>query len=137
MSVFELSKSIESVRLNKRNNLPLGEPPRIIPFGALVEDVRERGDRASFTYLGELYECDGDVLKSALGSAGASAAAGREKAESRAPNESRAPKQPPALEWETVESNGGSFSRARVPGGWLVASETKSIAFVPDADYRW
>jgi hypothetical protein len=65
MPVFELGKSIESIRLNKRNRLPMGDPPRTIPFGALIDEIRETGDRASFVYLGELYECPADVLRSA------------------------------------------------------------------------
>jgi hypothetical protein len=141
MPVFELGKSIESIRLNKRNRLPMGEPPRTIPFGALVEEISQRGDRATFVYLGELYECGADLLRSALAGSGSpfdgengdSPAGSGEKSRSH-PAE---PKQPPTLAWEHIESDEGSFSRARVPGGWLVMAGTGGLAFIPDADRAW
>jgi hypothetical protein len=139
MPVFELGKSIESIRLNKRNGLPMGDPPRTIPFGALVEEVSERGDRASFVYLGELYECGADLLRSALMASGSPATNGNEGAGSGQKTKAQAlePKQPPTLTWERVESNEGSFSRARVHGGWLVVAEAGALAFIPDADRSW
>ncbi|SRR5579884_3041663 len=136
MPVFELGKSIESIRLNKRNRLPMGDPPRTIPFGALIEEIRETGDRASFVYLGELYECPADLLRSALSASGAAqpnAAAGR--GETRAAE--AATKQPASLEWEPLASSQGSFSRARVPGGWLVMSDASGLVFVPDQQHAW
>jgi hypothetical protein len=136
MPVFELGKSIESIRLNKRNRLPMGDPPRTIPFGALVDEIRETGDRASFVYLGELYECPADVLRSALIASGAAqpdGAAG--KPESRATE--AAPKPPASLEWEPISSSVGSFSRARVPGGWLVMNDENAAVFIPDQEHAW
>jgi hypothetical protein len=141
MPVFELGKSIESIRLNKRNRLPMGEPPRTIPFGALVEEISERGDRASFVYLGELYECVADVLRSALLASGSPATGENGQQATGSGQKSKSPpaepKQPPSLAWERVESSEGSFSRARVPGGWLVMAEAGGLAFIPDADRSW
>jgi hypothetical protein len=133
MPVLELGKSIECIRLNKRNRLPMGDPPRTIPFGALVEEIRETGDRASFIYLGELYECPADVLNSALHVSGPAQPNGAaDRTETRA-----APKQPASLEWEPLPSSQGSFSRARVPGGWLLANEANALVFIPDQERAW
>jgi hypothetical protein len=142
MPVFELGKSIESIRLNKRNRLPMGDPPRTIPFGALIDEIRETGDRASFVYLGELYECPADLLRSAL--------LASTPAQPNAPFEpngggdrtetgtrATAPKQPASLEWEPLASSQGSFSRARVPGGWLLMSEANALVFIPDPERVW
>ena len=136
MPVFELGKSIESIRLNKRNRLPMGDPPRTIPFGALIEEIRETGDRASFVYLGELYECSADLLRSALPTSGAAQPNGAaERGEARATD--AAAKQPPSLEWEPLASSQGSFLRARVPGGWLVMSDASALVFIPDQQHVW
>jgi hypothetical protein len=136
MPVSELGKSIESIRLNKRNRLPMGDPPRTIPFGALIDEIRETGDRASFVYLGELYECPADVLRSALLESGPAQPNGAaDRSETRAPE--TAAKQPASLEWETVASSQGSFSRARVPGGWLLMNDASALVFIPDYQQIW
>lgn len=136
MPVFELGKSIESIRLNKRNRLPMGDPPRTIPFGALIEEISERGDRASFVYLGELYECAADLLRSALLASGPAQPNGAaNETEKRAAE--TAVKQPASLEWEPVGSSQGSFARARVPGGWLVLSDSNALVFIPDQQHVW
>ena len=136
MPVFELSKSIESIRLNKRNRLPMGDPPRTIPFGALVDEIRETADRASFVYLGELYECPTDVLRSALIASGATQPDGAaRKPESRAAEALSKPHA--SLEWEPIPSSVGSFSRAWVPGGWLVMNQANAVVFIPDQEHVW
>jgi|SRR5581483_4442596 len=142
MPVFELGKSIESIRLNKRNRLPMGDPPRTIPFGALIDEIRETGDRASFVYLGELYECPADVLRSALLASGPAQPdapfqqnGGGERTETSAPE--IAAKELASLEWEPLASNQGLFSRARVPGGWLLMSEANALVFIPDQEHGW
>jgi hypothetical protein len=141
MPVLELGKSIESIRLNKRNRLPMGDPPRTIPYGALVDEISETGDRATFVYLGELYECPADVLKSALRASAASHSSGpspvngpAEATEARAP---QAPTKPASLEWEPILSSEGSFSRARVPGGWLLMNDASALVFIPDPQHAW
>jgi hypothetical protein len=136
MPALELGKSIECIRLNKRNRLPMGDPPRTIPFGALVEEIREAGDRASFVYLGELYECAADLLQSALQVSGSAQPNGSApRTETRA--SAAAPKQPASLEWESLPSSQGSFSRARVPGGWLLTSDANALVFIPDQEHAW
>ena len=98
-----------------------------------------RGDRASFIYLGELYECGADLLRSALipqGSGGdSSSAPASANRQERVQNAE--PKRPVSLIWEPLESNEGLFSRARVPGGWLVSGEGRGIVFVPDESRVW
>ena len=136
MPVFELGKSIESIRLNKRNRLPMGDPPRTIPFGALIDEIRETGDRASFVYLGELYECPTDVLRSAMIASGATEPNGSaDRPESRGTE--AVAKRPASLEWEAMGSSQGSFSRARVPGGWVLMSEANTMVFIPDQEHVW
>jgi len=43
------------------------------------------------------------------------------------------------MTWEVVLCHGADFSlrRAKVPGGWLVASDDGGLTFVPDADHGW
>ena len=52
MTSQELAKSIEAKKLNKRSKLPLPEPPTIIPFGALVQEVEEDGVSGPFRVSG-------------------------------------------------------------------------------------
>jgi hypothetical protein len=44
------------------------------------------------------------------------------------------------VNWELVRCVGASFSlqRAKIPGGWLVASGSDgALTFVPDAEHKW
>lgn len=110
----------------------MGEPPRTIPFGSLIDEISEHGSRATFVYLGELYECGADLLRSALSASNP----GTTTPSSRASPAAEL-KTPPVLTWESLQSTEGLFSRARVAGGWLVMNEAKSLAFVPDAANAW
>lgn len=146
MATQELVKSLEAKKLNKRSKLPLPEPPVTLPFGALVQDLEQDGGMIRFTYLGELYHCEEDRMRSALG-AGAAGKMPVETSESAAPAAAKAASNPaPAaaeearFRWEEVPTNQQPMWRAKVPGGWLVATGTggqKSLAFYPDATHTW
>ena len=57
MAKFELTKTIEATKLNKRTMRPLGPDKVTIPYGAILTDITEDRDRRKFFYLGEPYEC--------------------------------------------------------------------------------
>jgi hypothetical protein len=66
MPKFELTKSIEAIKLNKRTLRPLGPEKFTIPFGAVLENMTEDRDRRKFFYLGEPYEAKESEIESAL-----------------------------------------------------------------------
>jgi hypothetical protein len=131
MAKFELKKSLEVTKLNKRTGIPVSGPPATIPFGALVEDVELDYDYGKFTYLGEPYRCASDVLKAALDRdpAAAQPAAAPKPAEASAPEAG-------GLRWEQLRSTSPT-ARAKVPGGWLVAANGSGLAFYPDPEHGW
>jgi hypothetical protein len=66
MGKFELTKSIEAVKLNKRTMRPLGPERFTIPYGAVLENLTLDRDVQQFSYLGEPYECPHADIASAL-----------------------------------------------------------------------
>ena len=66
MAKFELTKSIEAVKLNPRTLRPLSDLKHTIPFGAVLEKLTLDRDMQQFHYLGEPYECSEADLKPAL-----------------------------------------------------------------------
>lgn len=153
MATYELAKTIEARKLNPRSKLPLPEPAVTIPFGAVLTDLEWLTDLARFHYLGELYQCEVEVLRDALGkelsakpSPGAAAQTAAAEPEAPPPaEEPETPEEPSAaravtIEWEDLPSPRFRLSRTKVPGGWLVAAESRSglgLAFYPDPDHRW
>ncbi|MBK5291852.1 MAG: hypothetical protein JJE04_09285 [Acidobacteriia bacterium] len=145
MPKFELIKTIEARKLNKRSRLPLNGPPSTIPYAAIVDDVVRDRDNVAFTHLGELYQCSYSVFAGAMGSTG------EEDAVSVAPEAEGSAAEPaekvkeqrldgPRLVWAMVNSPSCPVARAKVPGGWLVASgkgASASIAFYPDTRHEW
>lgn len=130
MAKFELKKSLEVTKLNKRTGIPVSGPPATIPFGALVEDVELDYDYGKFTYLGEPYRCASDVLKAALDRGPAQApAAALQPAEAPVA-------EPGGLRWEQLRSNVQPAARAKVPGGWLVTAGA-GLTFYPDPEHQW
>jgi len=133
MAKFELSKSVEGVKVNKRSGIPTTERVTV-SFGAIIEDPHEDRDNLRFTHLGQIIDVklseiqgyyrpiDGSAPAPA---AGAAPAAGK----------SSAPADPRFVRWESIPST-HPFDRAKVPGGWLVATRG-GLAFVPDAAYEW
>ena len=66
MAKFELTKSIEAVKLNKRTLRPLGPEKFTIPYGAVLENLTLDRETQQFYYLGEPYEAPYNDIKSAL-----------------------------------------------------------------------
>ena len=56
MAKFELTKSIDARKLNKRTMNSLGPQRFNIPFGAILTDLTEERGLYKFHYLGEPYE---------------------------------------------------------------------------------
>ncbi|MFN7933517.1 MAG: hypothetical protein U0R19_09330 [Bryobacteraceae bacterium] len=132
MSKYEVSKTVEAVKLNKRTGAPLGQHPISLPFGAIIEQLEESGDFFLFTYMSERYRMRKDNVKGAIHAIPTTVTAPAPKSESEpAPQET--PK--PALVFEKLNST-PALSRARIPGGWLVVSHS-SVTFVPDPDHSW
>jgi hypothetical protein len=136
MAKLEVTKSIEARMLNKRNRQTLAQPPVTIPFGAILSDVVEARDVIEFNYLGELYNCKTEVLRAAShsldGEPAATASAGV-TAVSAAPVAV-------TFVWEKLNAGNISTSRAKLPGGWLIAigdSAAKSVTFYPDPNHEW
>jgi hypothetical protein len=137
---LELNKSIEARRLNKRTGAPTTDPEAVIPYGAFVENVEADRDFERFTYLGELYQCPHKLLASATDPR-AWKAQSAPAAESAAPAASSAG-QPatatPRLQWEPLDSSHVPLLRAKVKGGWLIATGSGSaLAFYPDPGHEW
>lgn len=134
MAKFELSKSVEGVKVNKRSGIPTTERVTV-SFGAIIEDPREERDCLRFLHLGELIDVkyseihgyfkpiDGSAPTAAAGAASAPAA------------KAQAPADPRFIRWEAIPSN-LAVQRTKVPGGWLVAAGN-GLAFVPDAAHEW
>ncbi len=138
MSKFSLIKSIEAKKLNQRTLIPLTDPEVTIPFGAIIDNITADRDMDRFTYNGEPYRCPHERLAPAMVPAGAAAAAAPAAA---AAQPAAQPAEQPVpvkgeLVWEQLDSNWGSFLRARVPGGWLVAGGA-GLVFYPDAGHAW
>jgi hypothetical protein len=130
MDKFTLTKSIEAKKLNPRTWVPTGEPLVTIPFGAIIQDLREERDVIKFLYLGEPFQCPGELLKTAMApvqpvAKGVSAAA-----------PSEAPSSEAVLQWQEVKSSHREVLRAKVPEGWLLLV-AGALAFYPDAEHRW
>jgi hypothetical protein len=66
MAKFELTKSIEAVKLNPRTLRPLNDLKHTIPYGAVLEKLTLDQDIQQFHYLNEPYECPAAEIKSAL-----------------------------------------------------------------------
>ena len=127
-----LNKSIFAKKLHHRTLTPLSEPEITIPFGAIIEDARLDRDMMVFYYLTEPYTCPREAFQSAVAGGGAK----EEKAAT--PGRVAAPDpEPVKLQFEALSSNVNGLSRARVPGGWLVAPGQGGVAFYPDAKHVW
>ncbi len=64
MAKFELTKSIEARKLNPRTKVPLNDY-HTIPYGAIIENLVDKGDEEQFSYLGEFYQYSSEDLKAA------------------------------------------------------------------------
>jgi hypothetical protein len=132
MPKFELKKTIEAAKLNKRTGIPLGGPPVTISFGAIIEDIEEDRDYGKFLHLGQPYRCALDVLMAALDKRplpeGPAAAPARALDEAAEPG--------PRMVWRPVASPHHAVARAKVPGGWMVLVDEAAL-FYPDPEHQW
>lgn len=144
---YRVTKMVEARRLNPNSGIPLTEPPTALPFGAMLDNVREERDVFKFTYLGKPYQCLQTILRPAMepfGAAPVKAAAVVEE-DDGGPAVVEAPVAAPAVvaadaafQWETVATSHGAILRAKVPGGWLVMTgRGTGLAFMPDTGHKW
>ena len=130
MSKFELSKSVEGLKVNKRSGIPTTERVNL-SFGSIIENPVEERDSLRFSYLGELIDVKLAEIKGCY-----KAIDGIEAARaSPAASKSAAPVDTRLIRWESIPSN-LSTQRTKVPGGWLVAAGN-GLAFLPDPAHEW
>lgn len=130
MAKYELTKSVEGVKVNKRSGIPTNEKVTV-SFGAIIEDPREDRDNLRFSHLGEIVDVKFSEIKGYYKLIEGSAAApiGTSTAKVAVPADTR------FIKWESIPSNLAT-QRAKVPGGWLVAAGN-GVAFVPDVSHAW
>jgi hypothetical protein len=133
MPKFQLTKTIEARKLNKRTRVPTSEPSATIPFGGIIDDLTEERDLIKFAYLGEPYQCLAEVLNVAIAPVETLASAAPPSPAE--PGEER--RAAASLLWEELRSSHGVVLRARLPGGWLVRIGSEAITFYPDPEHRW
>jgi hypothetical protein len=66
MPKFELTKTIEAIKLNPRTLRQLTPQKHTIPYGAVLEKLTRDRDMQQFYYLGEPYECHYSDVETAL-----------------------------------------------------------------------
>jgi hypothetical protein len=134
MPKYEITKSIEARKLNKRSGLPTTDPPVTIPFAAIIDDVESDRDLDRFNWLGQPYSCPHSVLASAIRLLKAS-----EPHSAPAAVEQKATPPPIQVHWEELRSSHHPVMRAKVPGGWLVTvgRGDSGVTFYPDPDHAW
>jgi hypothetical protein len=66
MTKFELTKTIEAVKLNERTLRQLTPQKYTIPYGAILEKLTRDRHMQKFYYLGEPYECPYVDIETAL-----------------------------------------------------------------------
>jgi hypothetical protein len=136
MSKLEVTKTIEARKLNKRTRQPIAEPPVTIPYGAILSEVVDNDGMINFMHLGELYQCKAEILGPASHPLGGGVAAAPKMARA----EPRVPVEPPAFVWEKLRAGTESAFRAKLPGGWLIATgegAARSVVFYPDPGHTW
>jgi hypothetical protein len=130
MAKFEVTKSVEGVKVNKRSGIPTTE--RInISFGAIIENPVEERDSLRFSHLGEIIDVKLAEIKGYF-----KPIDGVETVQ--APGAVPKPAGPVdnrLMQWENIPSN-LTTRRAKVPGGWLVAVGD-GVAFLPDPAHEW
>lgn len=135
MGKYELGKTVEAHKLNKRTGIPLSEPPVTVPFGAILESVQISDDVVRFSYMGERYQVSRDAVAGSMQALGGAPQQVKAKAVTPAPDAAEG-----KLIFETLDVRAQgqiSIYRAPIPGGWLVASHSGALAFVPDARHEW
>lgn len=142
MATYELTKSVDCVKVNKRSGIRTSEK-KTLAFGSILVDLTEDRDNFRFLYLGEMYDGPQSEMKGYLqllegeetvdvGRPRGEAGAGKSARGTRPAKEAVEYK----LKWESLSSE-TTLKRAKVPGGWLVSSNGGGLAFVPDAGHEW
>lgn len=144
MARYQVTKSVDARKLHPRSGIPLSEPPVMLPFGAILENLREDRDLFKFSYLGQPYQCEKKALKPAIQHLdGVSSSPAETPAESIAAfDESPSPEEKPAAEpdirWHALRTTHSTVLRTKIPGGWLVMPHGGAgLVFVPDAQHVW
>src|ERR1700752_2893768 len=73
MAKYEVTKSVEAVKLHPRTGASLGQHPITLPYGAIIENVEESGDYYKFSYLTERYQMKIAASQGALSPLGGAA----------------------------------------------------------------
>jgi hypothetical protein len=137
MAKYEVTKTVEAVKLNPRTGIPLAQHPITLPFGAIIDNVEESGDYYKFAYLSERYQMKIDSVRGALAPLGGSSDRPPVAEPADVPAAAAVESGPakPLLNFEPLRSR-FSLSRAKVPGGWLVVTGS-GVAFLPDSGHTW
>lgn len=144
MAKFEVTKSFEAIKCNRRTGLPIGGPPLMLAFGAILEDVIEDRDVFKFKYLGEPYRAPMDKMAGAfqpIGATDGASGSGPKSVPTDRTAESAAPRAvvqrlEAEIVWEPIGSAPPTF-RSSVPGGWLVLVDGSGLTFLPDSGHKW
>jgi hypothetical protein len=137
MAKREVNKTIEARKLNKRTRAPVAEPPVTIPFGGILSDVVDNDGMMVFMYLGELYQCRAEILMPASHPLdGALPGSAKSDTGAAAPS----PEPVVTFGWERLAAGKETAMRAKLPGGWLIATgdgAARSVVFYPDPRHEW
>jgi hypothetical protein len=138
MPKLEVTKTIEARKLNKRTRQPVAEPPVTIPYGAILTEVVENDGVMAFMHLGDLYQCRSEILRPAshvleVGPALPPASQPAGAAAAAVP-------EPVTFVWQKLSAGRDSAARAKLPGGWLIATgdgASRCVVFYPDPGHTW
>lgn len=137
MSKYELEKSVEAQKLNPRTGIPLSGPSLTIPFGAILDNVQVSDDVVKFSYMGERYQ----VARATMGGGMRQLTPTKPAEPKPAAAKVAEPDKSDKIVFETLDVRAQmhtlSLYRAPIPGGWLVASHSGSVTFVPDPGHEW
>lgn len=141
MAKYETLKLVEALKVNPKTGVQLTQRQEI-PFGAIIENPHEVRGFLRFGYLGQPYDVpypDIEGYYKLIGGPPATASANVPAAVVTPEPQSLSNPSPkpdrPRLQFEALNAN-IAVSRARIPGGWLVAAG-HGITFVPDAGHDW
>lgn len=141
MSKYEVGKLLEAFKLNKRTGIPLAEPAVTIPYGGILEHVVFGEDVVKFHYMGEPFQIKASIAAGAFHEIPGTRTGDPKPASATAGARTEPVPERPRLVFESMDVRAPGHSlalyRARIPGGWLVASHSGGVAFVPDGEHTW
>jgi len=139
LAKISLIKRIDATKHHGRTGAPLSGPEVTIPFGAIIEPVGSDRDTEKFRYLGELYSVARMTYLEATRteSESTSSAAQDTPLPAAEPSSGNPPDaQEPRLKFERLDAGAYPITRAKVPGGWLIACGA-TVTFYPDPKHAW